>query len=395
MFPSLSKGVMIPTLYSHSLTFKNDIMNIATVLQTHLHTEKQLTFADFMHIVLYHPQHGYYTSSTPKFGAEGDFVTAPEISPLFSRAVGNQCYQILPHLLNPSILEFGAGTGRLCVDLLLHLEQLDCLPQNYFILEVSGYLKSLQAYTIQKEIPHLYERIQWLSSWPAFPFSGVILANEVFDAMPVHRFLKTADGVAESYVVLNKEQQFQEVFKPCQDQALLNHLNTHLAFLPTPYQSEINLFIAPWLQSCSASLTQGAVLIIDYGFASHEYYHPDRDQGTLMCHYQHKAHTNPFINLGKQDITAHVDFTYIAEAALKAGWEVAGFTNQAAFLLNNGLLNLMPPIDNKTASYTAGQAIKILTHPDEMGELFKVMALTKQLDFPLNGFQCFDKRASL
>lgn len=209
--------------------------------------------------------------------------------------------------------------------------------------------------------------------------------------MPVHRFLKTHTGVLESYIGFNDQQQLTETFQPCTNEALKTHVETVLPSIEGPYLSEANLWIDDWLRNCFAMMNQGLLLIIDYGFPRHEYYHPDRHQGTLMCHYQHKAHTNPLLNPGQQDITAHVDFTHVADAAHHAGFHVAGYSNQASFLLSNGLLNL---VDNEQA-LCQRQAVKTLLQPDEMGELFKVMALTKQWDTPLSGFQLHDKRAYL
>ena len=330
-----------------------------------------------------------------KFGPEGDFITAPELTPLFGQALANQCQQVLATLDAPIVFEFGAGSGRLCVDLLIQLERLNCLPSEYHILEVSGNLRHRQQELVQLEIPHLANKIRWLSTWPEKPFNGVVIANEVLDAMPVKRFLQTANGLMESYVALNEKGMLEEVFKPSTDSRLLAHVQTVLPPDWFPYQSEANLFIDDWLQQCYAMLGCGAVFLLDYGFPRHEYYHPDRHQGTLMCHYRHRAHSNPLIHLGEQDITAHVDFTHVADAAVLAGFHVAGYTNQASFLLANGLLNLLSAIVDERERVKSQQAVKQLIQPNEMGELFKVIALTKQLDLALNGFQLHDKRVSL
>lgn len=369
-------------------------MNLSHLIKNQLHENPELSFEQFMHMALYHPEYGYYTGALPKLGQWGDFITAPELSTLFGKTLANQCYQILTSLLNPAILEFGAGTGKLCVDILCHLETLGLLPEHYYILEVSGHLKATQQQLIADTIPHLAHKITWLTGWPQLPFEGIIIANEVLDAMPVHRFLKTEQEILESFVILNPEDAFEESFRRCTHSRLEEYLQEILPPLPLPYQSEVNLFVDDWIQQCSASLKAGAMLIIDYGFPRHEYYHPDRKHGTLMCHYRHQSHPNPFIHVGEQDITAHVDFTQVAEAALKAGLQVNGFTNQAAFLLSNGLLDLVDQQDNRQQLNDL-RAVKLLTHPSEMGELFKVMALTKKLDIDLHGFELFDKRASL
>ena len=354
-----------------------------------------MTFTEFMQEALYAPNLGYYTAGLQKFGPGGDFITAPELTPLFGQTLANQCQQILSTLKNPVLFEFGAGSGRLCVDVLKHLERLDSLPDAYYILEVSSNLRHRQHALIHREIPHLADKISWLSTWPKQPFDGVVIANEVLDAMPVARFLQTSDGLLESYIALNTQGELEECFKPCSDPRLAAQVHTVLAPNVFPYLSEVNLFIDDWLQQCHAMLNTGAVFLIDYGFPRHEYYHTDRHQGTLMCHYRHHAHTNPLAHIGEQDITAHVDFTHVADAAAAAGFHVAGYTNQASFLLANGLLSLLSEIADDHERVNCQQAVKQLIQPNEMGELFKVIALTKHLDLALTGFQLHDKRVNL
>ena len=354
-----------------------------------------IPFVEFMHHALYAPHVGYYNTDRMQLGTTGDFVTAPELTPLFAATLANQCKDILLHQVNPVILEFGAGTGRLCIDLLKRLEHLNCLPIEYHILEVSPSLKAQQKELILREIPTLAHRVQWLSGWPKKPFTGLILANEVLDAMPVHRFLKTETGIFESRIGFNEDNTLQETFEPSTNQRLNRHIDKVLPHVSTPYCSEVNLFIDGWLKQCYNALVQGAIILIDYGFPEHEYYHPDRHMGTLMCHHQQKTHAHVLKNPGQEDITAHVDFTHVAEAAHDAGFHVAGYTNQASFLIANDLLNLLAEITDERSRLNAQQAIKLLTHPSEMGELFKVMMLTKGIEFPLRGFQYHDKRASL
>ena len=287
-------------------------------------------------------------------------------------------------------IKFGGNKTKL----LKQLEEEHCLPHHYFILEVSANLRHRQLECIQQQIPHLAHKVIWLDSWPENSFNGIILANEVLDAMPVHRFMLTEQGVMENFITLNDKGELQETYLPCNNEALLEHIQS-LQLKTRPYLSEANLFLNDWIARNYQVLNQGVMLLIDYGFPRHEYYHPDRNQGTLMCHYKHQAHTNPLLHLGEQDITAHVDFTHVAEAAVKAGFHVAGFTNQASFLLANDLLSLLTSLHTEKELLQAKQAIKQLTHPNEMGELFKVIALSKEVPLALNGFQLQDKRASL
>lgn len=370
-------------------------MSLIQTLHTHLAERKEIPFVEFMQLALYAPGEGYYSSGLPKLGQQGDFITAPELTPLFGQTLANQCQQIISSLNAPVLFEFGAGTGKLCVDILSRLEELHCVPESYLILEVSANLRHRQQELIQQSIPHLASKVQWLERWPEHPFNGVVIANEVLDAMPVNRFMLTEQGVQESYITLNERQQLTEVFKPCQNQRLLHYINHHLQECPTPYLAEANLFLDDWLVNIYQMMRQGVVLLIDYGFPRHEYYHPDRNQGTIMCHYKHHSHPDPLLHPGEQDITAHVDFTHVAEAGQQAGFHIAGYTNQASFLLANGLLSLIHHVNDEQEQFRAKHAIKQLTQPSEMGELFKVIALTKNMDIDLHGFQLQDKRVSL
>jgi SAM-dependent MidA family methyltransferase len=391
-----------------------------------------ISFAEFMAQALYAPGLGYYSAGVRKLGAKGDFITAPEISPLFSHCVARQCQQVLAALNEGIILEFGAGSGIMAAEILKELERLDSLPRQYLILEVSADLQQRQRETLQAQVPQLLHRVQWLKSLPSQKFSGVILANEVLDAMPVQRFCLDEQEVLEFYVGLanpnrvaqknsapdlgslanledikrNKtflddynnptETAFVWQTLPTRDKSLRAAVEALRPALPIGYVSEINLALPAWIQAVADILATGLVLLIDYGFPSGEYYHPQRDQGTLMCHYQHYAHSNPLILIGLQDITAHVNFTAVAEAALAAGLHVSGFTTQANFLLNSGLPELLSAFDpNDTKNYLQQtQQAKTLILPSEMGELFKVMALTRHLDIPLLGF-ARDERARL
>jgi SAM-dependent MidA family methyltransferase len=369
--------------------------NLSAIVRQRAQQENGLPFVAFMQLALYHPEFGYYSAGMQKFGRHGDFITAPELTPLFGQTLANQCQQILQSLSKPVIFEFGAGSGRLCVDIMTHLERLDCLPASYHILDVSSNLRHRQMALVQEEIPHLAQRINWVNQWPEKAFNGVIIANEVLDAMPVHRFLQTKDQLSESYITLDTNGELAEVFKACTNPELRAYVQQALPADLFPYTSEANLFINSWIAECYNMLHEGAMILIDYGFPRHEFYHPDRRQGTLMCHHRHLAHSNPLLHPGEQDITAHVDFTHVAEASDAAGFHVAGFTNQAAFLLANGLLSLLDAIPDSLQRIKAGQAVKQLIQPNEMGELFKVIALTKNLDLDLAGFQLHDKRVSL
>jgi SAM-dependent MidA family methyltransferase len=360
-----------------------------TTLNSHIkqiinETGDRISFYEFMHHALYAPGLGYYSADTRKFGSEGDFITAPEISPLFSHCIARQCQQVLATIEeNGIILEFGAGSGIMAADILKELETLDSLPKKYLILEISADLQQRQRATLEKHVPHLIDRIEWLQQLPETKLQGVILANEVLDAMPVHRFRLDEQGVSEFYVSI-EESEFKWQILPTENEELRQAVEKLRPNLPIGYISEINLALPAWIESLP--LATGLVLLIDYGFPNNEYYHPQRNEGTLMCHYRHQTHDNPLINVGLQDITAHVNFTAIADAAIAADLKVASYTNQANFLLAAGLAPTIDPNDTK-AYLQQAQQIKTLTLPSEMGELFKVMALTANFDSPLLGFK--------
>ncbi|SKA84022.1 SAM-dependent methyltransferase, MidA family [Thiothrix eikelboomii] len=353
-----------------------------------------ISFYEFMQTALYEPGLGYYVAGLRKIGAEGDFVTAPEISPLFSHSIANQCAQLLTELPNSSILELGAGSGRMAAQILLRLEQLACLPEYYFILDLSPDLQARQRETLAADVPHLLSKVQWLNRLPTAPFQGVILANEVLDAMPVELFTVTDAGIATVQVVVQPEG-FSFTTDDSQQAADIEKLLANDLVLP--YTSEFNPALAAWIHSLADCLAAGALLLIDYGYERADYYQPERNQGTLVCHYQHRVHANPLIYPGLQDITASVDFTAVAEAGLAAGLDLAGYTTQAAFLLNCGLEDLFIAAlqTNPQASYHLAQQIRTLSLPAEMGERFKVMALTKGFTPPLLGFRLGDRQHRL
>ncbi|MGD8566961.1 MAG: SAM-dependent methyltransferase [Gammaproteobacteria bacterium] len=357
-----------------------------------------ITFERYMALALTAPGLGYYVAGNHKLGAAGDFVTAPQISPVFSRCLARQCEAVLRELQaqGPAdILEFGAGSGIMVADVLLELEQRECLPGHYFILEVSGELVERQRQTLQTKAPHLLSRVQWLDTLPKTAINGIVLANEVLDALPVHRFYKEAASAGECYVDWNGER-FVWQHGPFSSPFVEQRVDALLEQLPSPYISELNLAAEAWVGSLGDILQRGVVLIIDYGFPQKEYYHPQRCQGTLMCHYQHRAHDDPFVYPGLQDITAHVDFTAVAHAAHDAGLRLAGYNTQAFFLIANGLEEFARSLDVEDPAYVKlAQQIKTLTMPGEMGELFKVMALAKQFDQSLQGFALQDMRGRL
>lgn len=342
-----------------------------------------ISFADYMESVLYTPETGYYNGGAAKFGAGGDFVTAPEMSPLFGQTLARQAAQILNAVDQGSILEFGAGSGKLAVDLLRALEELDHLPQHYYILDLSADLQQRQRTTIEQHIPHLVSRVHWLSDLPE-QFEGLILANEVLDAMPLHLVAWQDSSIAERGVIWkdhglawqDRPQANQELFEIARQLPPAGQPSSHA------YVSEISLANRYFIRSLASLLLRGGILLIDYGFGQSEYYHPQRYQGTLMCHYRHHAHDDPFFLPGLQDITGHVDFSAVARTALDSGLELAGYTTQAHFLINCGITDLLTrtPADQPGCYLPLVSQVQRLVSPAEMGELFKVMVLSKGIE---------------
>lgn len=346
-----------------------------------------LPFARYMELALYAPGMGYYSGGAHKFGAPGDFVTAPEISPLFGRALAAQAAEILRGSA-PMLLEAGAGSGALAAQLLLELERLGTLPERYLILELSGELRQRQGQRIADEAPHLADRVSWLESLPE-AFSGLVLGNELLDAMPVHLVAWDRSGVLERGVTLDAAGRFAWQDKPARGAVLQAATSLTVA---APFVSEINLAAGAWLSQWGRILDRGALLLVDYGFPRREYYHPQRAAGTLVCHYRHHVHDDPFYLPGLNDITAHVDFTAVAEAAHRAGFAVLGYTSQAEFLVNCGLVDLLEAGRGDSSAYVRLVAgAQKLIGPSEMGELFKAIAFGKGLSRPLLGFHRGDR----
>jgi len=343
-----------------------------------------------MALALYTPDFGYYSSEIPKFGKSGDFITAPELSSLFAQSIAQQCRQILTSLDGGDILELGAGSGKFAADLLMELHHLNCLPHYYFIFEKSDALRKQQQERLKTTLPQLIDRIVWLDEFPPpNKIKGILLAHEVLEAQPVHCFEIGKNEITERSVTLENGQ-FTWKITPPTTPLLTRHVEIILQECPlnAGYQSEINLNLDHLVSSMAASLERGVILLFDYGYGRREYYHPDRMRGTLTCFSKHRAHEDPFQHIGLQDITAHVDFTAVIESAIGADLHLGGFTTQSSFLLACGLLDL-------AHQWQQNQAIKTLTLPSQMGELIKVMALTKHFKEPLLGFNLHDRRRSL
>ena len=350
-----------------------------------------ISFARYMELALYAPGLGYYCAGSRKLGKAGDFVTAPEISPLYGQTLARQVQQVLDSGYD-EVLEVGAGSGALAATLLEELERAGKAPRNYLILELSSDLRERSRDTLAERVPHLLERVAWLNRLPP-SFSGVVIGNEVLDAMPVH-VVRVQGGKIEEGGVGVRADRVDWSWRIASGDLLEA---ARALKLPEGFRTEIALVACAFMRSLAGVLEKGLALFVDYGFPAKEYYHPQRKEGTLMCHYRHHAHSDPFLFPGLQDITSHVDFSAIAAAAREGGLDLAGYTSQAQFLVNCGITEVMartPSGDGARYLPLANQANR-LTSPAEMGELFKVIAFGRGFSAPLLGFREGDRRQAL
>lgn len=336
-----------------------------------------IPFSRYMELVLYAPGLGYYSGGATKLGKDGDFTTAPEISPLFGAALAHVAAELFAQT-DAAIMEFGPGTGKLAFDILSELRAAGKLPRRYYLVEVSAQLRGRQQERLRD-----FPQAVWLDRLPAV-FSGLVIGNEVLDAMPVQLLTRGGQGWLERGVALDDAGAFHYIDKPCS--AALAAQIPDATDLPAGYLTEAHPVAAGFMQSLAAMLQNGkaAALLFDYGFPAREYYFPGRAQGTLMCHYRHHAHPDPFYLPGLQDVTAHVDFTAMARAAIDGGLQVLGYTSQAAFLLDAGIgeLLLRTPVEETARYLSQTNAVQKLISPAEMGELFKVLAVGSGIDWP-------------
>lgn len=340
-----------------------------------------ISFAQYMSLALYAPLHGYYSGGAIKLGKEGDFTTSPEITPLFGTTLAQPVAAMLAQT-SPQIIEFGAGSGKLACDLLNELDRLDVIVERYSIIELSGELRARQEQTLRD-----FPQVEWIERLP-LSFSGIVIGNEVLDAMPIHLVTKTNQGWREIGVGLSEQQFIYQEHDA--DTALLAQISLqipHAESLPTGYMTEVHVQAVGFMQSLATMLYnggKGAAIFIDYGFPAHEYYFHERSRGTLMCHYRHHAHGDPFFLPGLQDITAHVDFTALTQAAVDHGLEILGYMNQATFLLSAGIgeLLLRTSPEDVMNYLPQASAVQTLLSPAEMGELFKVLVVGKSVQLP-------------
>lgn len=356
----------------------------------------RLSFERYMDLALYAPGLGYYLAGARSFGRDGDFITAPELSPLFGATLARQCADVLEHS-GGSILEFGGGSGRLAAALLAELAARDALPESYCILELSPALRARQRETIAAGAPAALARVRWLTDAPAAPLDGVVIANEVLDALPVRLFARAQGTDFERGVTHEASGALAWTRWPA-DAALSAAIAQCFAPSPPPadYVSEVNLRLRLWLADLPRFLRRGVALLIDYGDTRRERYHPHNDGGSLRCYFRHRVLDDPLRHPGLQDITVSVDFTRVAEEAGDAGFAVLGYATQASFLLACGIedclqARLAAPAEHARLALEA----RILLLPQEMGTRCKVLALGRDYAEPLRGFRLRDERHRL
>jgi SAM-dependent MidA family methyltransferase len=343
-------------------------------------------FDEYMQMALYEPGLGYYSAAAAKFGAPGDFVTAPEISPLFGFCLARQAAAVIAQGCSARILEFGAGSGKLCAQILSTLPTLE----HYQILDLSADLKQRQQSYLRAELSaELFHKIEWLSSLPQ-EFDGIVLANEVLDAMPVHILSKKGEWLERCIGYDGQGFTWQSITPKQTVTDSIRSIEARLGDFAEGYQSELNLNYGPWLKALAQSCKRALVLIIDYGYEQDQYYHPSRARGTLTCHYQHRVHTDPLVYPGLQDITAFVDFDACADAAETNGFVLSGLVTQGRFLLANGLLEeaqRWAQGNDSLLQLALSQQVGTLSLPQEMGDKFKVLAMQKNMTLELPAMQ--------
>jgi SAM-dependent MidA family methyltransferase len=348
-----------------------------------------IPFSRFMELALYAPGMGYYSAGARKFGADGDFVTAPELGTVFAECIAHASAKVLQQVAGDTIFfELGGGSGAFAEHALNHFSVLGVLPTRYCILEPSADLRERQQERLRQNLSaELFTRCEWLDGPFEKKWQGVLFANEVLDALPTPRFVIHQGEVFEEMVALDASENFISVQQPADAllRAAVKHIerDTETKFADG-YHSEVLPQLPYWLQAIGGLIEKGAMLFVDYGYPRREYYLPERSEGTLVCHYRHHAHKDPFYLPGLQDITSFVDFTAVAEAGVHAGFDLSGYTSQASFLIANGLQEAMQKIEineDEVQRYRLHQEIKKLTLPGEMGERFQVIGFQRDVEF--------------
>ena len=389
--PSPDLNMSIPVLNAEEKLRNKQLKQI--ILDAIGQSESQtITFAEFMNLALYEPHHGYYSAAPNLVGPQGDFVTAPEYGSVFGDSVAKKLSECFSVFSGPrEIYEFGAGNGTLAVQILRKMERVGCDIDSYSIVEVSPMMRQKQIQTIRSLASKAASKVTWIEQLPPTGINGMVIANEVLDAMPAELFLAEQNRVLQGYVVETADELSIEFREQVNSDFKSSFEALDLSDIPFPYFSELHCRAEAWMRTVAANIVQGSILLSDYGFPKKQYYHRDRSNGTLMCHRRHHAISNPLVNIGCQDITAHVNFSRIADVACDNGMQVNGFTSLAAFLYDVGEIHY----DLEITDPRTRREVDVLISPSEMGEIFKVIELTKNFDSTIMGFETADRTYSL
>lgn len=374
---------------------------LETLIRAEIKQSGSIPFWHYMELALYAPGLGYYSAGKTKFGISGDFITAPELGDLYARAMARAVSNVLRASADTVFLEVGGGSGKFSAAALAEWEELGTLPRHYWILDRSAELRARQRETLAARVPHLLHRVTWLDTPPEQAWRGVVFANEVIDALPAHRFVMRDGEVREVHVAIDADGRLCLVEREADTMliAAMQHIAGDLdAPIDDGYRSEILPQLPYWIDAVCGTLEAGLAVFVDYGYPRHEFYHPDRRDGTLTCHYRHRVHDDALLWPGLQDITTWVDFTALAEAGTRARWPLAGFTSQAQFLLAAGLLDMLQVeqlTQDDAGRYALAQQVKRLTLPGEMGERFMVMCFARGVDGVPPAFTAYDQSRRL
>ena len=372
--------------------------HIEEYLLNKIELNQKILFSEFMNLSLYHPDYGYYTNKSNIFGDQGDFITSPITSSMFGECISNEFINIIRSLKKPSILELGGGDGSLAISMCKHLKKNKSLPDKYIILEISENLINYQKERVKKEFPNDYNIFKWITNLEDIKINGLVIANEFFDALPTERF-RINNSKLETLYIESNNQSFNYIWDESSNDfsnELSRAKNNHNINFSDGYISELNLNNSKWIKAIDKCIDVGVLLVIDYGYASQEYFLHDRSDGTLVCIHKHKSNFDPLSNIGNQDISSFVNFSHLKNLSLDTNLTVSGFLSQSSFLIN---LNILDIHQSKNYSDDEGQIesnkLKNILLPNTMGELFKVLVMQKNIDIKLKSTKEFNQMKKL
>ena len=372
--------------------------HIEEYLLNKIELNQKILFSEFMNLSLYHPDYGYYTNKSYIFGDQGDFITSPITSSMFGECISNEFINIIRSLKKPSILELGGGDGSLAISMCKHLKKNKSLPDKYIILEISENLINYQKERVKKEFPNDYNIFKWITNLEDIKINGLVIANEFFDALPTERF-RINNSKLETLYIESNNQSFNYIWDESSNDfanELSKAKNNHNIDFSDGYISELNLNNSKWIKAIDKCIDTGVLFVIDYGYASQEYFLHDRSDGTLVCIHKHKSNFDPLSNIGNQDISSFVNFSHLKNLSLNTDLTVSGFLSQSSFLINLNILDI-----HQSKNYSADEAqiesnkLKNILLPNTMGELFKVLVMQKNIDVELKSTKEFNQMHKL